>query len=175
MRRGILVLFLFLLPGVVYGGEVSDRIADCWTVYNEGSALIASYFSDKSQYPHMTDSDIVLVAGIVNQASNFIDTFQRGFGGVEQPGNPTFDNWVTYQLNPFFSPGGYVETLHNFLNPSPPSGDMPLPVELLDFDYGGIVLTLLGYLCVVLLCAIGVGFSVWGVSFVFRLFKGLVR
>ena len=51
----------------------------------------------------------------------------------------------------------------------------PVPVDIPSIDYPGIATSLLTALTPALVAAIGLGLSIWGISFIYRKFKSMGR
>ena len=177
MKRYVFFFVFLLSPLTVFASPVTDKVAELQAIYDEGRTILATYWGNPSLYPHLTPDDVVHIAGIVNQAGVYLNTFYTTFGGVEQPGNPVFDSWVTGSLDWFFQPGGYGDVFENIVNPVPPlpSGDVVIPVSIPDFDYGGMVMSLLGVVSVIAVVGIGLGLSVWGIPYLFSMFTQMSR
>ena len=52
---------------------------------------------------------------------------------------------------------------------------MPVQVDIPNIDYPGIATSLLTALTPALVAAIGLGLSIWGISFIYRKFKSMGR
>ena len=177
MQRRILILFFLLVSSSsAYAGEIADKIAYLAQLRDEGRALVFAYTATPSDYPYLDQSMVDEIWSIVTQAGALVMSFQYIYGNMEQPGNPSYDNWVTNSVLPFFVPGGSVERYQTLVTPpSIPLGDVVIPVSIPDLDYVGVVMSILGYLTGIAALAVGLGLSVWGVPFLFRFFKRMAR
>ncbi|MDR1960231.1 MAG: hypothetical protein LBQ54_14515 [Planctomycetaceae bacterium] len=48
-------------------------------------------------------------------------------------------------------------------------------VQIPDVDYAGVITSVLGYAATAILAAIGLGLSIWGARYLYRLFKGMAK
>ena len=158
MQRRILILFFLLVSSSpAYASELSD--ANDRVLY-----LLSLYEPVVGQY--RTSQEVPRVAEIVDLYNRYTLAVAR---------RPIYLG--TNSLGSLLSLVTSLETgiaAHPEYFSSPESA-VSIPVEFPDFDYEGVVLTLLGYVSGIAVLAIGLCLSLWGVLYLFRLFKGFVR